>query len=90
MLLVSYDITDNKLRRKFSKYIARFGHRLQYSLYEIDNSERILDNIRTEIQNNFEKKFEETDSVLIIKMASTCTVERYGYARHDDEDMIII
>lgn len=45
MIVVSYDISDDKLRIKFSKYLSRFGHRLQYSVFEIDNSQRIIDNI---------------------------------------------
>lgn len=45
MIVVSYDISDDKLRTKFSKYLSKFGHRLQYSVFEIDNSTRILNNI---------------------------------------------
>lgn len=56
MIVVSYDISDDKLRIKFSKYLSRFGHRLQYSVFEIDNSQRIIDNIVTDITNRFEKK----------------------------------
>ena len=57
MVIVSYDISDDKLRTKFSKYLSKFGHRLQYSVFEIDNSNRILDNIVTDIKNRFEKCF---------------------------------
>ena len=53
MVIVSYDISDDKLRTKFSKYLSKFGHRLQYSVFEIDNSNRILDNIVTDIKNRF-------------------------------------
>ena len=42
MIIISYDISNDRKRSKFSKYIKRFGHMLQYSVYEIDNSERIL------------------------------------------------
>ena len=50
MIVVSYDISDDKLRTKFSKYLSKFGHRLQYSVFEIDNSKRIVDNIVTDIK----------------------------------------
>ena len=56
MVVVSYDISNDKLRTKFAKYLSRFGHRLQYSVFEIDNSPRIIDNIITDIKNKFEKK----------------------------------
>ena len=42
MILISYDIADDKLRARFAKYILKYGHRIQYSVYEIDNSSRII------------------------------------------------
>lgn len=90
MVLISYDISDTKKRSRFSKYIQKFGHRLQYSVYEIDNSEKILYNIIAEIENNFSKEFDETDSVYIFKLSATCSVQRYGYAKHEDSSLIIV
>lgn len=55
MLLISYDISNDKLRTKFSKYLSKFGFRLQYSLFEIKNSETVLQNIETEIKNTYMK-----------------------------------
>ena len=42
MIIVSYDIANDKKRAKFNRYIKKFGHMLRYSVYEIENSERIL------------------------------------------------
>ena len=42
MLIISYDISNDKLRTKFSKFLCKFGYRLQYSVFEIKNSKRIL------------------------------------------------
>jgi len=36
MVIVSYDISDDKLRTKFSKYLSKFGHRLQYSVASVN------------------------------------------------------
>ena len=44
MIIISYDISDNKKRTKFAKYLSKFGYRLQYSVFQIENSERILNN----------------------------------------------
>ena len=41
MLIVSYDISDDKLRGKFAKFLMSYAIRLQYSVYEIKNSEFI-------------------------------------------------
>ena len=51
MILISYDISDNKLRNKFSKFIKKYGIRIQYSVFEITNSKRMLNNISCEIKN---------------------------------------
>ncbi|MCB4761986.1 MAG: CRISPR-associated endonuclease Cas2 [Sulfurovum sp.] len=90
MLLVSYDISDDKVRTRFSRFLEKFGSRLQYSIFQIKNSPRILDNIRTEIKNKFEKQFGEEDSVMIFLLSKQCKIERYGYAKHDEEELIIV
>jgi CRISPR-associated protein Cas2 len=57
MLIVSYDIHNDKLRTKFSKLLKKFGRMLQYSVYEIKNSDRILKILLKEIELNFAPKF---------------------------------
>ncbi len=90
MVLVSYDISNDKLRTKFSKFLSKFGYRLQYSVFKIENSEHILTNIVQEIVNNYSKKFTQSDSVYIFKLSSSCEAIKYGYAKNEDEDVIII
>lgn len=90
MLIVSYDISNNRIRTKFAKFLVKFGYRLQYSVFAIKNSERILKIITSEITNNFEKSFDETDSVIIFHFDDRCKKTCFGYARNDDEDLIII
>ncbi len=90
MVVVSYDISNDKLRTKFAKYLSRFGHRLQYSVFEIDNSEKIVNNIVNDLKNKYEKSFSQEDSVIIFKLSSSCEVLRLGYAKNDEKDFIII
>lgn len=90
MIIISYDISDNKKRGKFSKYIQKFGHRLQFSIYEIENSEKILNNIRADIKNKWLKVFNQEDSVYIFKLSPSCDIEKYGYAKNEDAELIII
>ena len=90
MLLISYDISNDKLRTKFSKYLSKFGFRLQYSLFEIKNSDTVLQNIETEIKNNYEKRFTEEDSIIIIKLSETCKKTCYGYAKNEEKEVFII
>ncbi|MFR0867052.1 MAG: CRISPR-associated endonuclease Cas2 [Eubacterium sp.] len=90
MIIVSYDISDDKLRTKFSKYLSRFGHRIQYSMFEIDNSERILNNIICDIHNQFEKKFSQEDSIYIFNLSKWCKIERFGYAKNETNDLLVL
>ncbi len=90
MIVISYDISDDKLRTIFSKYLSRFGHRIQYSVFEIDNSDKILNNIMAEISNKYEKRFSQEDSVIIFSLSKTCKTVRYGYAKNEDKDLIMI
>lgn len=90
MIVISYDIREDKLRRDFSKYIKKYGYRLQYSVYEINNSPKILTNIITGIKNRFEKSFSQTDSIIIFKLSNTCEIIKFGYAKNDESDIIIV
>ena len=90
MIIISYDIKDNKLRNKFSKYIKKFGYRLQYSVYEITNSKHILANISNQIKNNFDKSFGQNDSVIVIETSENCKITKFGYAKNDESDIIVI
>lgn len=90
MIIVSYDIADDKLRTRFSKYLLRFGHRIQYSVYEIDNSPKILKNIISDIEKRYKKSFGQMDSVYIFNMSATCDIIRYGYAKNEEKSLIIL
>ena len=90
MILISYDIADDKRRGKFAKIILKYRDRIQYSVYEIDNSSRILDNIIKDIENKYSKIFGQEDSVLIFNLSKTCEVKRFGYAKNEESDLIIL
>ncbi|MDE0119029.1 MAG: CRISPR-associated endonuclease Cas2 [Bdellovibrionales bacterium] len=90
MLIVSYDITNDKLRTQFSSFLSKFGYRLQYSVFKIKNSDRVLNNITAEIKGVFSKKFSETDSVIVFSMSKQCKVYSYGYARNEEKDLILV
>lgn len=90
MIIVSYDISNDKLRTRFSRFLLKYGFRLQYSIFQIRNSKRILALVSSEIKNKFEKRFGQTDSVIIFNLSEQCKITRYGYAKNDEEDLIII
>ncbi|QFJ54392.1 CRISPR-associated endonuclease Cas2 [Pseudobutyrivibrio xylanivorans] len=90
MIIISYDISNDKLRTRLSKYLSKFGHRIQYSVFEIDNSEKILNNIMADISNKYEKRFSQEDSVIIFVLSSSCKTVRYGYAKNVEKDLVMI
>jgi CRISPR-associated protein Cas2 len=90
MLLISYDISDDKLRTRFARYLEKYGFRLQYSVFQIRNSDRILENIQAQIKHDFEKRFSQTDSILIFELTASCKITRYGYAKNQESDFIVV
>lgn len=91
MILISYDIQNNKTRSHLSKFLKKFGRKIQYSVYEIKNSQRILTNILTELELKYSKKFHQADSVIIFTVCATCQqkIKRYGYSSNDQKEVII-
>ncbi len=90
MIIVCYDFQDNKTRAKFSKFLKKFGRKIQYSVYEIRNSQRILQNILDEVELKYKKLFKNTDSILIFRICEGCKkkIARYGYAANEDEEIV--
>ena len=89
MYLIVYDIENDRLRTRFAKFLTRFGIRVQYSVFQIENSPRILDNIQLEIKETFEKDFGQADSVLIFQIPDQACIAKYGYPIDDETDLVI-
>jgi len=91
MLLITYDFASDRTRSKFSKFLEKFGRRVQYSVFEIRNSPRVLTNILKEIDLVYKKKFRNSDSVLIFTICEGCQkkIRRYGYAENEESDVLV-
>lgn len=90
MIIISYDIQNNKLRTRFAKMLEANGAvRLQYSVFEARNSTRILGNLRLAIKQEYGPLFGMDDSVVIFHCNEEKT-EKYGNALHRDEDALFI
>ena len=88
MLVISYDIQDDKLRTRFSKMLVKNGAiRLQLSVYELNNTQRVIDNIKIKVEDVFSSKFSGADSVMIFDVNSK-NIIKYGNAIHRDEDIV--
>ena len=88
MIIISYDIKDDKLRTQFAKMLRSQGAiRLQFSVYEVNNTQRIIDNIKTKIVGTYSKLFSGADSVMLFN-ATKESVEKFGNAIHRDADVV--
>ena len=68
MILISYDIANDKVRARFQRLITKHGAiRLQYSVYEVRNTNRVMDNMKALIEH-FSKNFSFADSVIIFSV----------------------
>ncbi len=90
MLVVAYDISDDKLRTRFAKFLSKFGYRLQYSVFQIKNSKRMIEIIEAEVSGKFEKNFSQEDSVIIFNLSKQCKVTKFGFAKNEDDDLLVI
>lgn len=91
MILTAYDFSNDRTRARFSKFLTKFGRKLQYSVYEIRNSDRILRNIKKEVELKYKKEFSNADSILVVQLCERCkgNVCRYGYAANDEKDVVV-
>ncbi len=90
MLIISYDISETKVRTKFSKYLGKFGRRIQLSVFEVKNSKRFLGNIILEIENKYKPMFTGADSILIFQLGVSCKIHRFGYAANEEEKIVFL
>lgn len=90
MFIVSYDIESDSVRTKFSKFLKQYGRRLQYSVFEIKNSHRILENIKAEINHKYKKVFTNNDSVIIYGICKSCNdkMVRIGYHAQEEKEVV--
>lgn len=92
MIIVSYDIHDDKIRSKFSKFLKQYGRMLQYSVYELKNSNRIKNIVLLEIEKIFWDSFDNGDSIIIFNVCEGCkkNIVRYWYPVSEEEELIFI
>ena len=90
MIIISYDISDTKLRTKFSKFLMKNGGiRLQYSVYEFNNTNRMIENVKDKIRIHYCPLFCHDASVVLFT-ATKENVEKYGNGIHRDIDLVVL
>lgn len=89
MIIISYDISDDKMRTNFSKMLKKHGAiRLQFSVYEAVNTKRIIENLVAKIES-YSKHFTADDSVIIFDV-DVDKLTKYGCAIHRDQPIVYL
>ena len=89
LIIVSYDIVDDKRRTKLAKRLCDFGKRVQYSVFECDLSK---EQIKDMTQKALKQIDLEEDSLRIYRICNTCANEilSYGIKKGWEEDDVIV
>lgn len=54
------------------------------------NAHKHSDSATYSTKNKWLKQFDQTDSVYIFNLSNSCKVEKYGYAKNEDSDLLIV
>lgn len=73
LYVISYDITETRVRNKISKILEGYGRRIQFSVFECELEEKIFSRL-------YERLLEQTidsesDSIRIYRLCGKCTGE---------------
>lgn len=86
LVLVIYDISDNKKRTRFFKFLQNYGFSVQKSAFEARISQKQYQKMLIEIP----KKINQEDNIRVYKLHGYGEVRTFGSGRIVDEDIIII
>jgi CRISPR-associated protein Cas2 len=91
LILVSYDIPNNKRRTKIAKILLDYGERVQYSVFECNLTVRQIKKLMKELAAVVNDK---EDSVRAYRLCAACEqmVETMGQAQppQEEPDLFIV
>lgn len=86
LVLIIYDIIDNKTRQNVVKFLEGYGRRVQKSAFEVLVTRQQYNDITAKLPNLIEDK----DNVRIYRLNSSNEVILYGASESAYEDEVII
>ncbi len=90
MLIISYDISNDKKRAKFAKFLEQSGARIQYSVFKIEHSDRFLASLIEEIQDKFIPGLNTGDSVYVFNPCPCCEILLLTGGKIQDEMFVVV
>ena len=94
MYLISYDITDNKVRRKVAKTLEGYGIRVQFSVFECDISKARFNLLYKELVEIM--RDEEEGNIRFYDLCANCVTKtktigvKSAAQEQEEEDLFII
>lgn len=85
-VLVIYDIVDNKKRLKLSKYLSKFGIRVQKSSFEA----RLASKVYEKMMRGLRLLLDEDDNVRVYKLYGKEEITVIGKQDYSEDDDIIV
>ena len=81
--LISYDISNDKRRKKLSDLLDKYGQRVNYSVYECVLTQTKLDRLlyEIELQKLIDKKY---DSLRFYHICKNCTPKCFEVANREE------
>ncbi|WP_298082925.1 CRISPR-associated endonuclease Cas2 [uncultured Campylobacter sp.] len=79
-LIICYDVCKTKRRNKLAALLEGYGLRANYSVFELDVSERIYAELKQRIARIIEPK---TDKVLFYRICKTCMAKSESLGEGD-------
>ena len=86
IVLIIYDITDDKHRRNLVKTLSSFGIRVQKSAFEARLNKRKYNKLLSKL----DKYYRDDDNIRIYRLQEYEEVKVYGTRNYADEEIIVI
>ena len=88
--IVAYDIKDDKRRNRVAKTVKDYGTRVQYSVFECNLEDKILERMKDRLCSVIDK---DDDNIRIYKLCNSCrgAIQIFGSGKvTEDEDIYIV
>ena len=79
--LITYDIEDNKRRKKISDLLEGYGYRVNYSVFEFFLTKKELNEIVSQAKEILNKK---TDSFRVYRICESCLQKSFEICKKAD------
>ena len=86
LVLIIYDIVDNKKRTKFSNLMEGYGSRIQKSAFEAKLTKKQYNKLLSVVP----AYCGEEDSIRVYKLTGKCQITCWGIKDVTDEDEIVL